>query len=61
MHKQQVFDICMAILFAAILLAISAWIAIDNTETPCKYVSPYKNTLQHDMHRRIECERADNE
>ena len=56
MHKQQVFDICMAIVFAAILLAVAAWVAVDGTEKPCKYVSPYKNTLQHDIHRQIECE-----
>ena len=56
MKRQQAFDICMAILFAAILLAISAWIAVDNAETPCKYVSPYKNTVQHDMHRQMKCE-----
>jgi len=56
MNKQQVFDISMAILFAAILLAISAWIVVDNTDKPCKYVSPYKNTLQHDIHRQMKCE-----
>ena len=49
-NKQEAFDICMAILFAAILLAISAWIAVDNTN------KPYKNTLQHDIRRHIECE-----
>jgi hypothetical protein len=54
--RQEVFDICIAIIFAAILLAISAWIAVDNTEKPCKYVSPYSNTLQHDIHRQIKCE-----
>jgi len=55
MKRQQAFDICMAILFAAILLAISAWIAVDNTDKPCKYVSPYKNTLQGDIHRELRC------
>ena len=61
MRKQQVFDICMAIMFAAILLAVAAWVAVDSTEKPCKYVSPYKNTLQYDMHRQMKCERADND
>ena len=55
-NKQEVFDICMAILFAAILLAVAAWVAVDSTEKPCKYVSPYQNTLQHDMHRQMKCE-----
>ena len=56
MRKQQVFDICMAILLVALLFMSLAWLAFAETERPCKYVSPYKNTLQHDMHRRIECE-----
>lgn len=56
MHKQQVFDICMTIIFVAALFVALAWLAVGETERPCKYVSPYKNTLQHDMHRQMKCE-----
>ena len=55
MSKQETFDICMGIIFAAILLAISAWIAVDSTEKPCKEVYPYSNTLQKDINRNRKC------
>lgn len=55
MSKQETFDICMAIIFAAILLAASAWVAVDSTEKPCKEMHPYANTLQADIHRNRKC------
>jgi len=55
LSKQQTFDICMAIVFVVIFLAVAAWVVVDSTDTPCKSVSPYANTLQHDIHRKIVC------
>lgn len=55
MSRQEVFDICTTIILVAVILALGVWLAVDYTEKPCKYVSPYKNTIQHDMNMKIEC------
>jgi hypothetical protein len=55
MSKQQLFDTCMAIIFITLLFIGLAWLAVGETERPCKYVSPYKNTLQYDIHREMKC------
>ena len=47
MNKQQTFDICMIIVFIAILLSLGAWIAIDYTDKPCKNVIP--GSIHRDM------------
>jgi hypothetical protein len=58
MRKQEVFDICMVILLFAIVVAAVGWHAAATTDKPCKYVSPYANTLQRDIHRKMECRDA---
>jgi hypothetical protein len=55
MSKQEVFDICMIILTIALAAAAGSWYAAHEVDRPCKFVSPYSNTLQHDMHRKLEC------
>lgn len=56
MRKQEMFDACMIIFIFALAAAAVGWYAAHEVDQPCKFVSPYKNTLQHDMHREIKCE-----
>jgi hypothetical protein len=55
MRKQEVFDICMVIFIFALAAAAMGWYAAQEVDRPCKFVSPYSNTLQHDIHRKLEC------
>ena len=55
MTKQEVFDISMIIIAFALIAAAVGWYAAHETDTPCKSVSPYANTLQHDIHRQTVC------
>jgi hypothetical protein len=55
MKRQEVFDICMVVLLFALAAAAVGWYAALEVEKPCKYVSPYKNTLQGDIHRELRC------
>jgi hypothetical protein len=55
MRKQEVFDICMIILAFAIVVSAVGWYAANETDKPCKFVSPYSNTLQHDINRKLVC------
>jgi hypothetical protein len=49
MNKQQTFDICMIIVFIAILLSLAAWIVVDYTDKPCK------NVVSNSIHRELRC------
>ncbi len=49
MNKQQTFDICMIIVFIAILLSLGAWIVVDYTD------KPYKNATLNSIHCDMRC------
>ena len=53
--RQEIFDICMIIILFALAVAAVGWYAAQEVDRPCKYVSPYKNTLQGDIHRELRC------
>jgi len=46
------------IFYAAVLTVLSAGrcaLSEDHKDPRCGWVSPYKNTIQHDMHREWKC------
>lgn len=58
LSRQEKFDLIMVIVSITLFLCMLAWLSVQMLERRdhrCKYVSDYKNTLQHDIHRRIVC------
>lgn len=55
-NKQETIEVSIIILIFALAAAAVGWYAAHEVDRPCKFVSPYKNTLQHDIHRQLKCE-----